>query len=114
ARPPVTPAPRSLPPGTITGWELSPAIDATMLVAGRLPDLTRMAWDKVAVEPEGFVLINRYRRSPSIVAPSDPGTHQLLVDSILHGRVAGSKVVFARTVLQSETSRLRLMHVGYS
>jgi hypothetical protein len=53
------------------------------------------------------VLINRYRKSPGIIPPAD-------LDSVLHGRVQGSEVVFARTTIESDRDRVRLMHFGYS
>ncbi len=100
----VTPA---LPAGTIVSWQLSQALDATALTPGTLPDLAKLTWDSVRAEPPGLVLVNRYRVSPSIGAPADE-------DSVLHGRVAGSKVVFARVTIDSDRDRLRLLHVGYS
>ena len=69
--------------------------------------MSKLHWDSVRAEFPGLVLVNRYRRSPSITPPSDR-------DSVMHGRVAGSKVVFARTVIDSDRERVRLMHFGYS
>lgn len=96
-----------LPSGTVMDWQLSQALDATTLVPGTLPDLARLSWDPARAEWPGLVLINRYRKSPGIIPPSDP-------DTVLHGRVAGSKVVFARTTIESDRDRTRLMHIGYS
>ena len=97
----------SLPAGTIEGWQLSEALDATALVPGTLPDLGKLTWEGVHAEWPGLVLVNRYRRSPGIGAPSD-------VDSLMHGRVAGAKVVFARTEIMADRDRLQLLHFGYS
>jgi hypothetical protein len=62
---PVPPAPAPpLPHGTIVDWDLSQVLDASQLIAGALPDLAKLQWDKVHSEAQGFVLVNRYRRPP--------------------------------------------------
>jgi len=96
-----------LPPGTVVEWELSELMDAVAQVPGTLPDLTKLTWEPVRAEPPGLVLVNRYRKSPSISPPANQ-------DSVLHGRVAGSKVVFARAIIASDRARTRLLHFGYS
>ncbi|NOT08581.1 MAG: hypothetical protein HOP28_10305 [Gemmatimonadales bacterium] len=104
---PFTSVAPALPAGTIEAWQLSEALDAPDLVPGTLPDLRRLTWESVRAESPGLVLVNRYRRAPGISAPADE-------DSVLRGRVAGSKVVFARTTIESDRERLRLLHFGYS
>ncbi len=104
---PYTSAVKPLPQGTVIDWRLSEALDATALVPGTLPSLDKLTWDPARAEWPGLVLINRYRKSPGIIPPDDR-------DSVLHGRVEGSKVVFARTVIESDRDRMRLMHFGYS
>jgi hypothetical protein len=95
-----------LPAGTISAWELSDAVDASTLTPGKL-DLSHRKWQQVQAEPPGLVLVNRYRKSPSILPPASR-------DSVLHNRVVGSKVVFARTAIESATERMQLLHFGYS
>ena len=96
-----------LPAGSITTWQLSPAFDAAALAPDTLPNVTKLAWETVHAEWPGLVLVNRYRRSPGIGAPSD-------VDSLMRRRVAGAKVVFARAQITSDRDQTRLMHFGYS
>ena len=65
-------------------------------------------------EPQGWVLVNRYRRQPNAPLPTDPETRQPLVDSIVAGRVVGSKVVFARTTIDAPRKAVRRLSIAYS
>ena len=117
AQPSPAPAPAPAPPlprGTITDWDLSPVVDAATLTPGRLPDLSALHWDRVHVEEQGFVLVNRYRRTPNATIPIDRTTGEPLVDSIMGNRVAGSKVVFARATIVADRAGLRRLLLGYS
>ncbi len=115
ARPPAAPAAAPLlPRGTITGWDLSQVVDAATLTPGTLPDLSALQWDKVYVEEQGFVLVNRYRRTPNSTIPIDPTTGEPLVDSVMGNRVTGSKVVFARVTIEADRARVRRLLFGYS
>jgi hypothetical protein len=110
-------APRPAPPlprGTITDWDLSPVIDASALTPGTLPRLDTLRWDRVHVEDQGFVLVNRYRPTPNSTIPIDQTTGEPLVDSIMENRVTGAKVVFARAVIRSDRAGLRRMVFGAS
>jgi hypothetical protein len=65
-----TPAPAP-PSGTIRRWEISGTIEAADLTPAALPDLAGFTWQPVQAEPEGFVLINRYREAPVCRVPTD-------------------------------------------
>ena len=107
-------APRaSLPAGTIERWELSDAIDATDFTPAVLPDLARLRWTRVEPEPEGFVLVNRYRAAPAGNLPMD-SSGAILADSVMTARFAGAKVVYARTTVTAERDGIRRMQYGYS
>jgi hypothetical protein len=118
----VTPAPnataRSAAPtarrGSITDWELSPALDAQTVTPGSLPKPSSLSWEKIAAEPTGLVLVNRYRVTPIASVPVDTATHEVNVDSVMGGRVRGSMVVFARSVLQSPRDEIRRLQFAYS
>lgn len=110
---PSAPAP-PFPQGTIVDWDLSQALEASQLTPGRLPDLAKLQWDKVHPEAQGFVLVNRYRRTPNAGIPLEAATGAPMVDSIMGDRVAGSKVVLARATIQSDGAVLRRMLFGYS
>lgn len=103
-----------MPRGTIDGWELSQALDAETVSPGSPPTLASITWQKVHAEPTGFVLINRYRVSPIAGVPVDSATHEVNVDSVMGGRVRGTKVVFARTTLESPRDETRRLRFSYS
>src|SRR5262249_28165657 len=97
------PAPKvaSTTDGTITSWDLSNAVDAISFSAGAAPKLEGLTWQPVTAEAEGFVLVNRYREQPNASLPADPKTHEVLVDSVMSGRIGGAKMVYARAVIDS-------------
>jgi len=101
------------PPGTLSRWELSEAFDATAFTPARLPDLARLKWTPAAVEPEGFVLINRYRAAPVAGLPMDSAGN-ILGDSVMTGRIPGSKVVYARTTVTADHDGIRRLQFGYN
>ena len=102
------------PAGMLVDWELSQAFDASELVPGTLPDAKTLRWQRVRPEPSGIVLVNRYRAAPIARLPLDAVTRRVLADSVMNGRVPGSKVVLARTVIASDRARTVRMHFGFS
>lgn len=111
---PPAPTPAAAPPpGTILGWELSDAVEAADFTPLPLPDLRRLTWQRVEAEPDGLVLINRYREAPVGGTPRD-STGAVLVDSVMTGRMAGSRIVYARTTVTSARDEIRRMHYAYS
>ncbi len=101
------------PAGTILGWELSSPIEAAEFNPGLLPDLHRLTWETVTAEPEGFVLINRYRDAPVGGTPRD-STGAALADSVMTGRMAGSRIVYARATITAAHDEVRRMEYSYS
>lgn len=106
------PAPKPVPlaAGILSKWELSEAFDVAQRDPEKLPspsEMIAMKWQQVGVEPPGMLVIDRYRRSPSIVQffpnPSDR-----------IGKREGRRTVFARTTIYSERDQLRKMSLGYS
>jgi hypothetical protein len=97
-------------PGTLTKWELSDAFDVAERDAEALPpagDLKSWKWQPVGVEAPGMVVIDRYRRSPSIVRFfAEPAERT--------GPRPGRRVVYARTVIHSEREQVKRMSLGYS
>ncbi len=108
-KPPVT----ALPAGTIRKWEISNAIEAAEFTPEVLPDLGRLTWQPVEGEPEGFVLLNRYREAPVGGVPRD-STGAVLVDSVMTGKLAGGRIVYARTTITAERDEIRRLHYTYS
>lgn len=99
-------------PGTIVDWELSNAIDAAAFTPATFPDASHFTWQKVTPEPEGFVLVNRYREQPAGSLPRD-STGAVLEDSVMTGKMAGSKVVYARTTITAPRDELRRLEFAY-
>ena len=66
-----------------------------------------MKWEAVGVEPPGMVVVDRYRRSPSIVRFfAEPGERT--------GKREGRRFVYARAVIHSEREQVKRMSLGYS
>jgi hypothetical protein len=101
------------PPGTLPGWEISNPVEAGDFTPGVLPDLGRLRWQRVEAEPEGFVLINRYREAPVGGVPRD-SSGAVLVDSVMTGRMAGSRIVYARTTITAARTETRRMQYAYA
>jgi len=102
-----------LPPGTLDRWELSDVLDARDFTPATLPDLARLHWTPVAPEPEGFVLVNRYRAAPAASLPMD-STGAILADSVMTGKIAGARVVYARTTIVADRDGVRRLQYGYN
>lgn len=107
---PAVPAP---PPGTMLDWEISDAIEAADFIPTALPDLGRLTWQRVQAEPEGFVLINRYREAPVGGVPRD-SAGAVLTDSVMTGKLADSRIVYARTTITAAKDEIRRMQYAYS
>jgi hypothetical protein len=94
-------------------WEISDAIEAADFTPTALPDLGRLTWQRVQAEPEGFVLINRYREAPVGGVPRD-STGAVLRDSVMTGKIADSRIVYARTTITAANDEIRRMQYAYS
>lgn len=106
-------APTVPPPGTLSGWEISGTIDAADFTPAAVPDLGRLAWQPVEAEPQGYVLINRYREAPVCNVPRD-SSGTVLIDSVMTGRIAGSRIVYARTTISAPREATRRLQYAYS
>jgi hypothetical protein len=102
--PPRRPAP-ALHPGTVRRWELSPVFDAEDSLPETVPAIE--AWQSVPVEPPGMLVIDRYRKSASVLPPSMDFGKRL-------DRAAGRKLVYARAVVDSPRDQVRRLALGYS
>jgi hypothetical protein len=99
-----------LAPGILQKWELSEAFDVAQKDPETLPsvsDMKKMKWEAVAVEPPGMLVIDRYRRSASIVRFFASPSERI-------GKREGRKVVFARASIYSERDQIKRMSLGYS
>ena len=73
----------------------------------------RLTWQRVEPEPEGFVLVNRYREAPVGGVPRD-STGAVLIDSVMTGKIEGSRVVYARTTITAPRDEIRRLQYTYS
>jgi len=111
---PDAPWERRLPPmpaGILTKWSLSPAYDALARNLERpLPpaESDSIHWQEVEAEAPGFVVINRYRDSPHPRVTFANDFSKRLDPQ------PGMKVVYARTVIDSESEQAKKLYIGYS
>ena len=110
--PAVAPPARAAPAGAILAWEISETMEAADFTPAVLPDLSRFTWQTVAAEPEGFVLLNRYREAPVGGVPRDSGG-AVLIDSVMTGKIAGSRIVYARTTITASHNETRRLQYAY-
>ncbi len=113
--PAATPVPVSNPAppaNTITNWELSDALEVGDFTPASLPDLSHQRWQRVEIEPQGWVLVNRYRAAPVGGTPTD-STGRALVDSIMTGKMAGERIVYARTIINADRDEIRRLQYTY-
>ena len=100
-----------MPPGTLTKWSLSPSYDAL----ARNPELplpssesASIHWQNVEAEPPGFVVIYRYREAPHLRVTFANDFSKRLEPQ------PGTKVVYARTSIDSDRNQLKKLYLGYS
>jgi hypothetical protein len=111
---PDAPWERHLPPmptGILTKWSLSPAYDALQRNPEKsLSDAEKSAihWQDVEAEPPGFVVLYRYLEAPHPRVTFAGDFSKRLEPQ------PGSKMVYARTVIESDRDQVRKLAIGYS
>ena len=103
--------PPPMPPGTLTKWQLSPSYDALARNLERPlspAESDAIRWQDVEAEPPGFVVLNRYRESPH------PRVSFANDWSKRFDPQPGMKVVYARTVIDSDRDQVKKLYLGYS
>ena len=105
---------RHLPPmpgGTLTKWSLSPSYDAlarNLELPLSSSESTSIRWQDVEAEPPGFVVIYRYREAPHLRVTFANDFSKRLEPQ------PGTKVVYARTNIDSDREQLKRLFLGYS
>jgi hypothetical protein len=101
----------SMPPSTLTKWSLSPSYDALERNLERpltSAESNGIHWQEVEAEPPGFVVIYRYREAPHLrVSFANDFSKRLEPQP-------GTKVVYARTSIDSDREQLKKLYLGYS
>lgn len=101
----------SMPPGTLTKWSISPSYDALQrnLEKPLTPaEIAATQWQDVEAEPPGKVALYRYRD-----APHPHVTFQSDFSTRLQPQ-PGMKLLYARTLIESDRDQLKKLEIGYS
>jgi NADH:ubiquinone oxidoreductase subunit len=101
----------TMPPNTLTKWSISPAYDALSRNLERPlspSEISTNQWQDVEAEPPGFVVLYRYREAPHprVTFQSDWSTR-------LQPQ-PGTKVLYARTNIESDHDQIKKLEIGYS
>ena len=101
----------AMPPDTLTKWQLSPSYDALARKLERplsAAERDAIQWQDVEAEPPGLVVIYRYRDAPHLMV-----TFQSDFSTRLQPQ-PGMKLVYARTVIDSDRDQVKKLYIGYS
>jgi hypothetical protein len=105
---------RHLPPmpaGTLTKWSISPAYDALARKLERpltSSESSAIKWQEVKAEPPGFVVLYRYREAPHLNVTFANDFSKRLEPQ------PGTKLLYARTSIESDRDQLKKLYIGYS
>jgi hypothetical protein len=100
-----------MPPGTLTKWSLSPSYDALARNLERPlapAESDAISWQDVEAEPPGFVVLYRYREAPHLRVTFQGDFSKRLEPQ------PGMKLVYARTIIDSDRDQVRKLYIGYS
>lgn len=100
-----------MPTGTLISWELSPSYDALTIDLERpltSLEIDTITWQNVEAEPPGFVTLYRYCDAPHIrVSFANDFSKRLEPQP-------GSKVIYARCIINSPIDGVKKLNIGYS
>jgi hypothetical protein len=99
----------AMPAGTLTKWSISPAYDALARnLEQPLVESESIPWQEVEAEPPGFVVLYRYREAPHLhVTFAGDFSKRLEAQP-------GTKVLYARTRIESDRDQVKRLEIGYS
>jgi hypothetical protein len=100
-----------MPSTALTRWSLSPSYDALARHLERPlapSESAAVHWQDVEAEPPGIVAINRYRESPHPRVSFQGDFSKRLEPQ------PGMKVVYARTIIESDREQVKRLAIGYS
>jgi hypothetical protein len=103
--------PPPMPAATLTRWSLSPSYDAlarNLELPLSSSESASIHWQDVEAEPPGFVVIYRYREAPHLRVTFANDFSKRLEPQ------PGTKVVYARTTIDSDREQLKRLYLGYS
>ena len=100
-----------MPAGMLTQWQISPSYDALARSVERpltAAESAAIQWKSVEAEPPGFVVLYRYLQAPHLrVTFATDFTRRLEPQP-------GTRLVYARTTLQSDRDQVKKLEIGYS
>ena len=97
--------------GVLTNWEISPSYDALSLDPEQpltAPETDTIQWQSIEAEAPGFVTIYRYRSAPRIRVTFANDFSKRLEPQ------PGSKLIYARCIIDSPTDVVKKLSIGYS
>ena len=100
-----------MPPDTLTKWSISPSYDALARNLERpltSAEVSTIKWQDVDAEPPGFVVLYRYREAPHLHVSFAGDFSKRLEPQ------PGTKVVYARTTVDSDRDQVKKLWIGYS
>ena len=99
------------PAGTLTKWSISPSLDALARDLEKpiaKAESDTMPWQNVEAEPPGLVVLYRYREAPHLKVSFAGDFSKRLEPQ------PGTKVVYARTTIDSDREQVKKLSLGYS
>jgi hypothetical protein len=100
-----------MPPDTLIKWSLSPSYDALARNLERPltnAEINTIQWQDVEAEPPGLVVLYRYREAPHLrVSFANDFSKRLEPQP-------GMKVVYAKTIIESDRDQVKKLSLGYS
>ncbi|PWT89896.1 MAG: hypothetical protein C5B54_08170 [Acidobacteria bacterium] len=100
-----------MPPNTLTKWSLSPVYDALARDLEHplsASETSSMQWQNVDAEPPGFVVLYRYFQAPHPMVSFQSDWSTRLQPQ------PGTKVVYAKTTIDSDRDQVKKLMIGYS
>ena len=100
-----------IPPDTLTKWSISPSYDGLARNLERpLTDteIKGIHWQDVEAEAPGFVVLYRYRDAPHLRVTFQGDFSKRLEPQ------PGMKVIYARTMIDSDRDQVKKLDIGYS
>jgi hypothetical protein len=97
--------------GTIMNWKVSPEFDALQRDLERpltTKEVSEIKWEDIKAEPPGIVVLYRYRKAPRLRVTFANDFSKRLEPQL------GSKLVYARTTIESDRDRVKKLSIGYS
>ena len=101
----------TMPPDALTKWSLSPSYDALARNPERpltQAEIDAIQWQNVEAEPPGFVVLYRYREAPHLSVSFANDFSKRLEPQ------PGTKLVYAKTSIESDRDQVKKLHIGYS